>query len=69
MTEKAQDITINTGDGETTPLCWEKKMMIYIDNIIDKQSTSNVISDPNGRLYSSVGISHRKISKYNNQKR
>ena len=44
---KLQNITINNGDGETTPLCWEKAMLIYGDNIIDQQSNSDVIINKN----------------------
>ena len=46
------NITINNVDGDIMPLCLEKKMIIYSDNMIDWQYTSNVSSNPN------VAISH-----------
>ena len=44
-----------------------KAMMIYSKNIITQQSTSDVISDPNEWLHSSMGREQIKTTKHNNQ--
>ena len=35
-------MTKNNGDDEMTQFRWEKKMMMYGDNMIDKKSSYNV---------------------------
>ena len=52
---KPQNKTIKNGDSETVPLFWEKKMIIYSNNMTTQKITSNVISNPNNWSYSSVG--------------
>ena len=65
--KKIQSITINNGDGEMTPLCLEKKMMIYNNNMTAHQSTSNVISYPNKLSHSYV--KEIDMRKYNDQQK
>ena len=67
--KKNQNITINNSDSETTPLGWEKKMMIYINNMIAQKITSNLISDPNKWSQSSVVRGESNMKNCNNQQR
>ena len=63
ITEKLQNITINNVDGETTPFKSEKTMVVYSNNMIDQQSTSNVISELNKWSHSLEMRNQRKRMK------
>ena len=49
-----------------TQFRWEKKVMMYGDNMIVQKGTSGVSSDTNKWLHSSMGRSHRKLQNITN---
>ena len=67
--EKLQNIRINNGDVEKTPLCWEKTTMIYGYIKIAQKSTCNVISNQIKWSHPFLRSNCRETWENNNRKR